>query len=126
MIPLLGSKTWHERFTNKINADIYNSNGNKKDEESEVVVIKQEPEDNVSITNGDIGEPVKLEPEEIKVEPDEINSQLTLDQLAAKELISDLEKNLKKEPTKISTIPLAANDLVGSEEVHLCYKIKKS
>ncbi|XP_076664363.1 G-patch domain and KOW motifs-containing protein-like [Andrena cerasifolii] len=96
VIPLLGSKTWHERIVNRIDADIFEP---RTKESKENANVKQEE---VDLTNGSTSPKIKLEPvevEEIKV--------VTLEEQAAKEIIAELTSNEKQETeSKTLTLPL--------------------
>ncbi|XP_012224166.2 G-patch domain and KOW motifs-containing protein [Linepithema humile] len=106
IIPLLGSKTWHDRIVNKIDADIFESKASKND--TQTVTIKEEPKE---ISNGDLTlVNNSVSNTQIKSEPlDESESKtLTLEEQAAKEIIEDL-KSTEKKDDKLSnlTLPLA-------------------
>ncbi|CAK9824987.1 Omega-amidase NIT2 [Anthophora retusa] len=112
VIPLLGSKTWHDRIVNKIDADIFESKSNKEKTE--------EPGDNQEekskLSNGNSlpeTQKIKLEPEE-NVE----NKVVTLEEQAAKEIIEELHSKDKQETdTKDLTLPLVEEqELRGKEQ----------
>lgn len=108
VIPLLGSKTWHERIVNRIDADIFEP---KTKENKENTDVKQEEAD---LTNGSASPKIKLEPaeiEEIKV--------VTLEEQAAKEIIEELTSNDKQETErKTLTLPLVDDQsLRGKDQV---------
>lgn len=120
VIPLLGSKTWHDRIVNKIDADIFESKV-VNENNTQAVKIKEEPKE---VSNGDVTSVdnsissilIKTEP------PNESESKtLTLEEQAAKEIIEDLESTEKKDD-KLSnlTLPLTEEqNLRGVKEVSI-------
>lgn len=118
VIPLLGSKAWHDRIINKIDADIFESKAADKDD-TRVIKIKVEPQE---VSNGDIASMNKdVVDASIKMEPsDEQESKvLTLEEEAAKEIIEDV-KSMEIKEVKMGnlTLPLREGDnLRGVEEV---------
>ena len=118
---MLGSKTWHERILNKVNADIFEPkpepaiNGDLNN-----VEIKREiPEDasgvNV-VTSKDTPQPMCVEniKQEVSNEPSK-----SLEEQAAQEILQDLNlQNQKGEETNVSVVPLPEDEsLVGKKEV---------
>lgn len=118
VIPLIGSKTWHDRILNKVDADIF-----------EPKLIKSEPNETNDGSIEDRGQQklsngnaALLKPPgdiKIKTEPlDDTGTHLTLEQQAAKEIIEDLhatDKLITK--TEELALPLAENEnLRGKEE----------
>ncbi|XP_053996002.1 G-patch domain and KOW motifs-containing protein [Hylaeus anthracinus] len=114
VIPLLGSKTWHDRIVNKIDADIF-----------EPKVIKEEIEDvkqegKPELTNGNTLPKDNLI---IKQEPgeDSESKTATLEEQAAKEIIEDLKSNEKQQTeTNSLTLPVVEDQsLRGTEQSSL-------
>uniref|UniRef100_A0ABD2X072 G-patch domain-containing protein n=1 Tax=Trichogramma kaykai TaxID=54128 RepID=A0ABD2X072_9HYME len=109
VIPMTGSKTWHDRIVNKVDADIYES----KTKNSELV-IKEEKHDDISngtTSKSELSVPVT----NIKKEPDD-EKPLTLEEQAAREIISDLRSE-KPKPENNLTVPIGNEDnLVGQEQ----------
>lgn len=116
---MLGSKTWHDRILNKVNADIFEpkvesvTNGNESD-----IDIKQEvmddTNDNGIVPATDVAQPMEIVhvKEEILDEPVK-----TLEEQAADEILQDLKQE-QEETKEISAVPLPADDsLVGKQEV---------
>lgn len=119
VIPLLGSKTWHDRIVNKIDADIFES---KVASENDTQAVKKIKEEQKEVSNGDLttvnnsvsNVQIKTEP------PDESESKtLTLEEQAAKEIIEDLISTDKKDDKLNNlTLPLTEEqNLRGVEEV---------
>lgn len=123
VIPLLGSKTWHDRIINKIDADIFESKA-ANENDTHTIKVKEEPKE---ISNGNamsINENVPIV--QIKTElPDENESKtLTLEEQAAKEIIEDLKSKEQKED-KLSDLALPVTEgqnLRGVEEVSASIK----
>lgn len=123
---MLGSKTWHDRILNKVNADIYEpkvetvTNGNAINEN-----IKQEIIDNVNensaVLETNISQPMEIVI--VKQEKPDDESVKTLEEQAAAEILQDLKQ--EQETTKeISAVPLPADDsLVGKQEVSLFFQL---
>ncbi|XP_078052452.1 G-patch domain and KOW motifs-containing protein-like [Augochlora pura] len=100
VIPLLGSKTWHDRILNKIDADIFEPKVTKE----EVVKIKEE--DVSELTNGNAmpKDIVKIKEEPLDEDEKKVS---TLEEQAAKEIIADLKSNEKEETqTQALTLPI--------------------
>lgn len=118
VIPMLGSKTWHDRILNKVNADIYEpkvdpvTNGNVINVKVKQEII-DETNDNGVVPETDIPQPMEIVnvKEENKDEPVK-----TLEEQAAIEILQDLKQ--EQEDTKeISAVPLPTEDsLVGKQE----------
>lgn len=116
---MLGSKTWHDRILNKVNADIYEpkvdpvTNGNVINVKVKQEII-DETNDNGVVPETDIPQPMEIVnvKEENKDEPVK-----TLEEQAAIEILQDLKQ--EQEDTKeISAVPLPTEDsLVGKQEV---------
>jgi len=118
IIPLLGSKTWHDRIINKIDADIFETK-NKNENDIQAVKIKEEPEE---VPNGDtISINKDISNVQIKTEPDEKKNEiLTLEEQAAKEIIEDLKSEEKEDKLDNLTLPLKEEEnLRGMEEVSI-------
>lgn len=116
VIPLLGSKTWHDRIVNKIDADIFET---KTKENEQDIDVKQEekPElinGNASLKNKSVKKPEVAENNENKV--------ITLEEQAAKEIIADLiSKKDEQVETKNLTLPLVGDEsLRGKDQVQCC------
>ncbi|XP_012140515.1 G-patch domain and KOW motifs-containing protein [Megachile rotundata] len=99
VIPLLGSKTWHDRIINKIDADIF-----------ETKTIKEEPEDVSTeqkqksyIPNGSTSPKISVKTEPID---DNGDKAVTLEEQAAKEIINDLESKEKEQQSQTCTLTL--------------------
>ena len=115
VIPLLGSKTWHDRIVNKTDADIYEP----KTKEKENVNTSK-------ITNGNINRDNKsvemMDVSEIKKEvPDgPENLTKTLEEQAAEEIIEDLKTEQIKAEDPNLAVPVAENkSLKGEIEVYI-------
>ncbi|XP_043259629.1 G-patch domain and KOW motifs-containing protein-like [Colletes gigas] len=109
IIPLLGSKTWHDRIVNKIDADIFEPKAIKE----EPVDIKQEelPE----LTNGNT---LSKDSVVIKQESGENNeNEVTLEEQAAKEIIEELKSNEKQQTkTNSLTLPVVEDQSLRGKE----------
>lgn len=111
---MLGSRTWHDRIVNKIDADIFEPKVAKED----TIEIKQE--DASELTNGNA---LPKDIVKIKQEPLEENENkvTTLEEQAAKEIIADLKSD-DKQGTQMQalTLPMAEKQsLRGQEQVQL-------
>lgn len=116
VIPLLGTKTWHDRIINKIDADIFEPKPILDKEEKEEIKVKQEP--GSEVTNGN-ATPIltDIPPVVIKTEPVDPNtSETTLEEQAAKEIIEDLQSTDKKEKPKVLTLPVTEDPSLRGEE----------
>lgn len=110
---MLGSKTWHDRIINKIDADIF-----------EPKTIKNEPTDDSAKQEGKPDVPngsvlLQISVKEEVIENDE-NKAVTLEEQAAKEIIEDLNSKEKEQQseTKTLTLPLTEDpSLRGTEQV---------
>lgn len=119
---MLGSKTWHDRIINKVDADVFESKTEPgiKSEPVQDVQIKQEKVDNErpngEVTNNNIVQPMEVS--EIKKEPD-TDQPLTLEEQAAREIIADLNSDSGQEKKLDAfTVPVTdVDDLRGKEEV---------
>jgi len=124
VIPLLGSKTWHDRIVNKIDADIFESKANKND--IQTVTIKEEqkeiPNEDLTLVNNSVSSiQIKSEPSN-----ESENKTLTLEEQAAKEIIEDLKSTQKKDD-KLNNLTLSLaeeQNLRGVEEVSIFMTIK--
>lgn len=110
VIPLLGSKTWHDRILNKIDADIFEPKAIKK--ESEDIKQEEKPE----LTNGNVLSNdnliIKQEPEE-----DIENKVVTLEEQAAKEIIEELKSTEKEQTeTNLFTLPIVEDQSLRGKE----------
>lgn len=111
VIPLLGSKTWHDRIVNKIDADIFET---KTKENEQDIDVKQEekPElinGNASLKNKSVKKPEVAENNENKV--------ITLEEQAAKEIIADLiSKKDEQVETKNLTLPLVGDESLRGKD----------
>ncbi|KAL6258894.1 hypothetical protein P5V15_010840 [Pogonomyrmex californicus] len=114
IIPLLDSKTWHDRIVNKIDADIYKSNTSKRDTQN--ISVKEESK---KVSNGDLTLINKaVSNVQIKTELSNEGKSLTLDEQAAKEIIEDL-KSTEKNENELCDITLSlvkGQNLKGAEE----------
>ncbi|XP_043470186.1 G-patch domain and KOW motifs-containing protein [Leptopilina heterotoma] len=118
IIPMLGSKTWHDRILNKVNADIFEPKVEPVTNENAINVnIKQEiideTNDNGVVPESDIPQPMEI----VTVKEENQNEPLkTLEEQAASEILQDLKQ--EQENTKeISAVPLPTDDsLVGKQE----------
>lgn len=116
VIPLLGTKTWHDRVVNRIDADIFEPKSSDKNADKQNIIIKNEPSEESSnehatlIDNKD-GSGIEIK-KELADESEEKN--LTLEEQAAQEIMKDLE--LKKETSDL-TLPLVEDTLRGVNEV---------
>lgn len=124
---MLGSKTWHERIINKVDADIFEPKVTEpkiKDEPMPDVQVKQEKVDGTP--NGDVpkqNDVLPMEVSEIKKEPVD-DQPLTLEEQAAREIIADLSSSdNKNKESKVFMLPITEkDDLQGKEEVSFpCY-----
>ncbi|XP_076622078.1 G-patch domain and KOW motifs-containing protein-like [Colletes latitarsis] len=110
IIPLLGSKTWHDRIVNKIDADIFEPKAVKE----EPVDTKQEEQP--ELTNGNT---LSKDSVIIKQEPGENNENkvVTLEEQAAKEIIEELKSNEKQETkTNSLTLPIVEDQSLRGKE----------
>uniref|UniRef100_V9IKB6 G patch domain and KOW motifs-containing protein n=1 Tax=Apis cerana TaxID=7461 RepID=V9IKB6_APICE len=109
VIPLLGSKTWHDRIINHIDADIFEPKENK--EKIEDVNINKEVKSKLS--NGNAS------PQIITKEPEQLvdNKVVTLEEQAAKEIIEEL-KSKEQQETKTNdfTLPLVEDQSLRGQE----------
>ncbi|KOC66301.1 G patch domain and KOW motifs-containing protein [Habropoda laboriosa] len=111
VIPLLGSKTWHDRIVNKIDADIFESKTNKEKTEE----TSDDQEEKPTLSNGNS----LPETQKIKLEPVENieNKIVTLEEQAANEIIEDLKSKDKQETeTKDLTLPLVEDQALRGKE----------
>lgn len=99
VIPLLGSKTWHDRIINKIDADIFESKTIKV--EPEEVCTEEEQKSNIA--NGSTSPKVTVKTEPIV---DNGDKAVALEEQAAKEIIRDLESKEKEQQSQTCTLTL--------------------
>ncbi|XP_017890264.1 G-patch domain and KOW motifs-containing protein-like, partial [Ceratina calcarata] len=106
IIPLLGSKTWHDRIVNKIDADIFEPKTEQTDETND----NQEEKSKLSNGNTLSKSPtVKVENSESKI--------VTLEEQAAKEIIEELKSKDESETKENDlTLPLIDDSLRGKEQ----------
>ncbi|KAG6796579.1 deaminated glutathione amidase [Apis mellifera caucasica] len=109
VIPLLGSKTWHDRIINHIDADIFEPKENK--EKTGDININKEIKSKLS--NGNAS------PQIITKEPEQLvdNKVVTLEEQAAKEIIEEL-KSKEQQETKTNdfTLPLVEDQSLRGQE----------
>lgn len=110
VIPLLGSRTWHDRIVNKVDADIFVSKTTK--EKTEDIEIGDEGEKS-KLSNGKSSPKTSIKKEEV----------VTLEEQAAKEIIEELKSKDEQEPkTNDLSLPLVEDEsLKGKEQVHYYY-----
>ncbi|XP_015589342.1 G-patch domain and KOW motifs-containing protein [Cephus cinctus] len=124
VIPMLGSKTWHDRIINKIDADVFEPK-TKPVENGTVpqINIKQEPTDEV--LNSDVPMPDTVVPSieptaQVKMETGDVHSESpkTLEEQAAQEIIEDLKsKDTKVEKPNVLTVSVGeSQSLKGQAE----------
>lgn len=117
VIPLLGSKTWHDRIINKVDADIFVSKTTKEKTENIEVDDKGEKS---KLSNGKSPPKISIKKEVVE---DNENKVVTLEEQAAKEIIQELKSKDEQEtkPNDLS-LPLVEDEsLKGKEQVHHCY-----
>lgn len=109
IIPLLGSKTWHDRIVNKIDADIFLSRADKEKVEDTSV-------NESKLSNGKTSPIISIKKEPVE---DSENKVVTLEEQAAKEIIEELKsKNEHEAKTNDLTLPLVEDEsLRGKEQV---------
>ena len=117
VIPLLGSRTWHDRIVNKVDADIFVSKTTK--EKTEDIEIGDEGEKS-KLSNGKSSPKTSIKKEEVE---DNGNKVVTLEEQAAKEIIEELKSKDEQEPkTNDLSLPLVEDEsLKGKEQVHYYY-----
>ncbi|KAK0098154.1 hypothetical protein PV326_010853 [Microctonus aethiopoides] len=118
IIPMLGSTGWHERIVNKINTDIYGASSedvHKKDKKenaklTDVAKKLSNSDKNHSTANGSvmIEQTSKENQEQIK------DVTVSLEELAAQELLQDLQNDKKKKPSVDISIE-QSNNYDGAE-----------
>lgn len=120
VIPLLGSRTWHDRIINKIDADIFEIKTIKNETLTQDVKIKEEPKE---ISNGDLTSinenvaNIEIKTELERVDQDESKTS-TLEEQAAKEIMEDLKSTEKEKKELINlTLPLAEDQNLRGVEV---------
>lgn len=122
---MLGSKTWHDRIINKVDADIFEPKPTEaliKEETNNTIEIKQEKEDATQNGNAqnESAQPMEIDGVRIKEEPKdaEPSAPITLEQQAAQEILADLKaKDNESKEQKSFTVPISEDDLKGKEEV---------
>ncbi|XP_011310443.1 G patch domain and KOW motifs-containing protein [Fopius arisanus] len=112
VIPMLGSRTWHDRIINKVDADIFETK--LKNEESDEKA--DEKNSKLRVPNGNVSsDGVPMDISGIKKEPDD-EITVSLEEQAAQEILNDLGKDVKVEPKDL-TLPLHNTDnLEGQRE----------
>ncbi|XP_043800097.1 G-patch domain and KOW motifs-containing protein [Apis laboriosa] len=109
VIPLLGSKTWHDRIINHIDADIFEPKENK--EKTEDVNINKEVKSKLS--NGNASPQIITKELEQLVD----NKVVTLEEQAAKEIIEELKlKEQQETKTNDFTLPLVEDQSLRGQE----------
>lgn len=124
IIPMLGSTGWHERIVNKINTDIYGASSedvHKKDKKgkaklTDVAKKLSNSDKNHSTAYGfvTIEQTCKENQEQTK----DVN--ISLEELAAQELLQDLQNDKKKKPSVDISIE-QSNNFDGAEMVCFSY-----
>lgn len=106
---MLGSKTWHDRIVNKIDADIFLSRADKEKVEDTSV-------NESKLSNGKTSPIISIKKEPVE---DSENKVVTLEEQAAKEIIEELKsKNEHEAKTNDLTLPLVEDEsLRGKEQV---------
>lgn len=116
VIPMKGGKTWHDRVLNKVDADIYEPK-DKKNTSKRKINIKKEPIDHSENQNGNAS--VNDTPIDVsKIKQEAENKPLSLDEMAAQEILLDSTKEPgQNEIKKDFTVPINDQaDLVGAKE----------
>ncbi|XP_043277517.1 G-patch domain and KOW motifs-containing protein [Venturia canescens] len=112
VIPLLGSKTWHDRILNKTDADIFETRAKNKQNGNTMPIVNG----NVRINEDDT---LPMDVSKIKKEEPEETDKIptSLEEQAANEIIADLHgKDVKVEDPNL-TVPAAENGaLEGTKE----------
>ncbi|XP_060820541.1 G-patch domain and KOW motifs-containing protein isoform X4 [Bombus pascuorum] len=109
IIPLLGSKTWHDRIVNKIDADIFLPKADKEKVEDTSV-----NEANSKLSNGKTSPIISIKEEPFE---DSENKVVTLEEQAAKEIIEELKsKNEHETKTNDLTLPLVEDESLRGKE----------
>ncbi|XP_014210273.1 G-patch domain and KOW motifs-containing protein [Copidosoma floridanum] len=127
VIPMLGSKTWHDRIVNKVDADIFEpkpgESGDKQtiNENMPEVNVKIKKEPNNETLNGSLSKQNNLQPMEVTEIKNESGSKepLSLEEQAAREIIADLNSDGNNKDKQIFTVPIKQeneDDLRGKEE----------
>ena len=111
IIPLLGSKTWHDRILNKIDADIFLPKADK-----EKVGDASVNEAKSKLSNGKTSPIISIKKEPVE---DCENKVVTLEEQATKEIVEELQsKNKYETKTNDLTLPLVEDEsLRGKEQV---------
>lgn len=106
IIPLLGSKTWHDRIINKIDADIFEPKTEQINETND------NQEEKSKLSNGKALSKIPT----VKTENSE-NKLVTLEEQAAKEIIEELKSKDESETKENDlTLPLVDDSLRGKEQ----------
>ncbi|XP_033314674.1 G-patch domain and KOW motifs-containing protein-like isoform X2 [Bombus bifarius] len=107
IIPLLGSKTWHDRIVNKIDADIFLPKADKEKVEDTSV-------NESKLSNGKTSPIISIKKEPVE---DSENKVVTLEEQAAKEIIEELKsKNEHDTKTNDLTLPLVEDESLRGKE----------
>lgn len=116
MIPLRGSKTWHDRIVNKTNVDIYEPK-NKLVENGDSIGVE------VQVKKEPVEEPMEVEEilpiKEVKTEIHETPK--TLEEQAAQEILQDLKKGeTNGDEKRVFTLPVTeSSSAAGEKEVNV-------
>ncbi|XP_076231632.1 G-patch domain and KOW motifs-containing protein-like [Calliopsis andreniformis] len=110
VIPLLGSKTWHDRIINKVDADIFESKAKEKPEDDN---IKQEGK--CEVPNGNTS-PQNKSVKKTEVAENNENKVVTLEEQAAKEIIEELSHKEEQIEKKELTLPLVGDESLRGKE----------
>ncbi|XP_050599847.1 G-patch domain and KOW motifs-containing protein-like [Bombus affinis] len=109
IIPLLGSKTWHDRIVNKIDADIFLPKADK-----EKVGDASVNEAKSKLSNGKTSPIISIKKEPVE---DSENKVVTLEEQATKEIIEELKSKNKYEiKTNDLTLPLVEDESLRGKE----------
>ncbi|KOX77740.1 G patch domain and KOW motifs-containing protein [Melipona quadrifasciata] len=109
VIPLLGSRTWHDRIVNKIDADIFVSKTIKENTEQ----IDDEGEKS-KLSNGKSSPKTSIKKEVVE---DNENKVVTLEEQAAREIIEELKsKDEQETKTNDLSLPLVEDESLKGKE----------
>ncbi|KAK9309985.1 hypothetical protein QLX08_000599 [Tetragonisca angustula] len=111
VIPLLGSRTWHDRIVNKVDADIFVSKTTK--EKIKDIEIDDEGEKS-KLSNGKSPPKTSIKKEVVE---DNENKVVTLEEQAAKEIIQELKsKDEQETKTNDLSLPLVEDESLKGKE----------
>ncbi|XP_012266206.2 G-patch domain and KOW motifs-containing protein [Athalia rosae] len=121
IIPMRGSKTWHDRIINKIDADIFEPKPSTQNGDKAIVEVKKEPAEEPMETEGTL---FTKPPESVTVkEPEEKYNEppKTLEEQAAQEILRDLNSvETNGDKPNLFTLPInESSSLVGEKEATL-------